>query len=89
MKAGACKSCPALVIWALTVNGKAMPVDAKAVANGNIELEAAGDPREPPTAHYLDKLGQREVDGKRRAPMLRYVSHFATCEFAEQHRKKP
>ncbi len=87
MKAGPCSSCKALVIWSVTKNNKPMPVDAKAVANGNIELEAAGDPRDPPTAHYLDKLGQREVDGKRRAPMLRYVSHFATCPNAAEHRK--
>lgn len=88
MRAAACSSCGRLIIWAVTKNGKPMPVDARAVGNGNIELVPAGDPREPPAALMLDKQGEREISpGVKHSPMLRYVSHFATCPNAAEHRK--
>ncbi len=87
MRASSCSSCKALIVWAVTVNDKPIPIDAKAMPAGNIELEPAGDPREPPIAHVLDKHGARSVNGATRVPMLRYQSHFASCPNAQEHRK--
>lgn len=74
-----CRSCKAAIVWAETVNGKSMPVNAEPAQNGNIDLEPNSDPREPPIAHMLDATGSRNVHGARQSPFLRYTSHFATC----------
>lgn len=34
----ACRSCGAAIIWAKTINGKAIPLDAEPVAGGNVSL---------------------------------------------------
>lgn len=74
-----CKSCGEPVIWALTQREKRMPVDVVPVVGGNIELEynaPDGTALETPFATYVRKSDE-----------LRYVSHFATCVDADQHRK--
>lgn len=85
--ASTCRSCSAAIVWAQTINGKQIPVDHLPVANGNVDLVSHSDPREAPIAHMLDATGQRDVDGLRRSPFLRYVSHFSTCPDAARHRK--
>ena len=74
MKLANCRSCHASIIWAKTHAGKAMPVDAEPVANGNIAL-GIGDPP------LLSVNPPDFVKGPR------YVSHFVTCKFAVRHRK--
>ncbi len=75
-----CGSCGASVRWLVTHLGRAMPVDADPVHTGNIVIESddttAGvhvRPHDP----LLDDPG-----------ITRWVSHFATCPNAEQHRRK-
>jgi hypothetical protein len=34
-----CTKCPARVTWALTANGKRMPLDAEPVPGGNLEIK--------------------------------------------------
>lgn len=67
-----CRSCGASIIFARSTNNKPLPLDARPVHGGNIELRRG-------VAHYVG------VDVNARTP--RYVSHFATCPKAEQHRK--
>lgn len=74
-------------MWGVTVNGKPIPIDAKARPDGNVDLVPDDDPREPPVAHMLDKHGARTVGHVTVRPSIRYVSHFATCPNADQHRK--
>jgi len=91
MRADTCKSCNALIIWAITAKTKRpIPIDAKASPNGNVELEPSGDPREAPIAHMLNTKGERQTGegGIFRAPSTRYQSHFASCPHAAQHRKE-
>lgn len=68
-----CRSCGAQIRWVMTESGKRMPVDAK-----------------PEKRIVIDPLGERLGSD---APTARvvdtYVSHFATCAFAAQHRRKP
>ena len=70
-----CRSCGAPIRWIWTTGGKNMPCDAQEI-------------------HY--SLGGREVfvtaDGKvergtRGGERTGYISHFATCPQADQHRR--
>jgi hypothetical protein len=76
----ACRSCGAAIVWAVTTNNRRMPVDANPVPDGNLTL-AYPSPGAAPIAVHADP-GALLIDNP-----PRYVSHFATCEFADQHRK--
>lgn len=71
-----CRSCGAEIIWATTENGKRMPLDAEPVAPLT-GLFAVDDSTDPPFAV--------STAGERREPL--YRSHFATCKFADKHRR--
>lgn len=74
-----CRSCDAPIIWARTINGKTMPVDAEPTEGGNVLLEIRqGLMRAtvyPPDATLID-------------PDLTFrLSHFTTCPDAQGWRK--
>lgn len=69
-----CSSCGAEIIWCVTVEGKRMPVDRAPSTRGNMQLLEQGDG--PPLARVAIEP----------FPYL-YLSHFATCPNASQHRK--
>lgn len=75
-----CRSCPAPIVWATTRNGKAMPVDAVPVEDGNVELAPPPPGRRAPVATVL--TGPSLLGGPLRK------SHFATCEQADQWRSR-
>lgn len=78
MKLAQCRSCDAPVIWVVTTNGKRMPVDADPVvaARGfRLDDEVEG---EVPLATFTQTPAQDE---------RLYLSHFATCPNADQHRR--
>lgn len=70
-----CKRCPAQILWVASRGGKAMPLDAEPVPDGNIWLDHEG------FARYLKK-GEVPPEGA-----LRYVSHFSSCPFGPSFRK--
>lgn len=78
-----CKLCGAPVRWAKWVNGKAMPVDAHPVRDGNLVLTARRTNGRGP-AHLVVATYNHSQHGTGRN---RYVSHFVTCPNAAQHRK--
>lgn len=63
-----CRSCGAEIIWAVTENGRKMPVDAQPTTSGNLILE----PGNPPLARYVAPWAGQ------------HVSHFATCPGARK-----
>lgn len=69
-----CGSCGAPIVWVLTQNRKRMPMDA--------------EPVKMPPGQY--KLASRD-DGTIDAYLVNrvWISHFATCPNADQHRKHP
>jgi hypothetical protein len=69
-----CRSCGARVLWVETVNGKRMPLDELPNPAGKFLLDES---KNPPLAIFAP-LG---ADG------ARFISHFATCPSAEQHRR--
>lgn len=71
---GACRTCKAPIVWARTRTGMAIPLDPEPVPNGNVEV--AG-----PAGEVAASYVQAEPD------VVRYVSHFATCPDAGQHRR--
>lgn len=66
-----CRSCGAPIVWAVTAAGKRMPLDAEPV--------------------YAIGSGVVSLNGDEVAVVERprplYVSHFATCPNADQHRR--
>jgi hypothetical protein len=73
-----CSSCNGGIIWAKTISGKKMPIDAAPVSHGNIALE---ETREGLVAHVMSTKALQDANCER------YVSHFATCRDATQHRR--
>lgn len=78
-----CRSCGAAVLWAVTVHGNAMPLNASPDPTGNVVLtgrkirtKAGG---QMPECHVYGYLFDDDDD--------RYMPHHATCPQAEQWRR--
>jgi hypothetical protein len=68
-----CRSCGAPITWAITDQGKRMPLDAEPNPAGNVRL----------TLTNAVVLRKDEVyDGPR------FMPHWATCPNADQHRRR-
>jgi len=69
---GVCRSCGADILWVVTVNGKAMPLDPDPTADGNVTIGG----------------GVATVLGAARAAaeVEAYQTHFVTCESVDQWR---
>lgn len=65
-----CSSCQAPIVWARSVKGKAMPLDAEPVLGGNVELDT--------------NLIARVVGSDMK--IRRYVAHFVSCPEARAWR---
>jgi hypothetical protein len=77
-----CSSCHAPIIWTVTTKGKPMPVNADPdPLNGNVEVSPPARGARLPTAHVHR---QRPLNAEH--PL--HLPHFATCPYADQHRKK-
>jgi hypothetical protein len=79
MQRSRCRSCRAEIVWATTGAGKAMPVDAEPVDDGNVLL----DEDDGYLFATVVSPGQIPLDG---SPL--YASHFASCPNSSQHRKR-
>lgn len=78
-----CRSCGAKIKWIKTAAGKNMPVDPEPVSLDDAEdgwtlINEQGEAiRVEPNAYTQDNVEQDW-----------YISHFATCPNADQHRSK-
>lgn len=77
MTTSTCRSCGARIVWARTVNGKSMPVDADPADSGNVELI----PEDTGSAMRAIVHGQAPLDDR---PL--HWPHHATCPDAESWR---
>lgn len=76
---GQCRSCGAAIRWVrMAGSHKVMPLDAEPVEHGNVRLDALG------LAHVHGGGPLDKPPGF--GPW--YVSHFATCPHAAQHRRQ-
>lgn len=74
-----CRTCGALVLWVtMHPGGRKNPLDPTPVAGGNIERRRG---------NHSDAWYGRVVPEEERTGPL-YVSHFATCPQAAQHRRR-
>ena len=73
-----CKSCGAPIFWAKTIKGMPMPIDGEPSPRGNIVISEEGV-----ALVYRDP----SAVAPRYADEPRYLSHFATCPNADDHRK--
>lgn len=74
-----CKSCGANIIWIPTINGKAMPCDAK-------PIPYTEDPTGSLTLVTSDgRIVRAKADAT--SDQVGYISHFETCPNANAHRK--
>lgn len=73
-----CSSCSARIVWTVTAKGKRMPVDAEPREDGTFVLRGQGDDHPPLALHKRESRGREPL----------YVSHFATCPNADEHRKR-
>jgi len=70
-----CRSCGAPIFWAETEHGNRMPLDAEAVrpeSKNTFVLRQGVAVAVPPLVYFNEP---------------HYISHFATCPHADQHRK--
>ena len=70
-----CRSCKKPIFWVVTEQGNKMPVDSQSTADGNIIFINR-------LAHVLRK-DEVVPEGEKR-----WISHYATCPQAAEHRKK-
>lgn len=90
MDEGKCSSCRAPVLWVVTKAGKRMPLDPEPDAEaGNVLVCNGVD------AELYDTIRGRAVVLRDAAAIAErgvgtplYVSHFATCPNARQHRHR-
>ncbi len=81
---GHCASCGARVLWATTAEGKRMPLDPRpSEAAGNVTAVVT---RGRLISTVLTKRHAARLRATRAQPL--YLSHFATCPQADQHRRK-
>lgn len=75
-----CRSCRAVIDWALLPTGKRIPVDRASAGDpaGNLAVVRLNGELH---ARYL-RDGQQPEGSEKRG-----ISHFATCPDADQHRK--
>jgi hypothetical protein len=78
--------CRAPIFWALTVNGKAIPIDYEPVANGNLIICASGPHPMRLNDACLWVSHWIEIEDPH-GEQLRFVSHCVTCPAAEQFRR--
>jgi hypothetical protein len=74
-----CSSCSADIIWAVTINAKAMPVDAVPVAGANVAIEYR--PGMTPLARVLtvaQQFGRKNL----------HLPHHASCPDAAKWRRR-
>lgn len=75
-----CKSCGALILWTITESGLPMPVDFAQTAEGTVAISVGTDDR--------GRRVWRSRIGRIGDPGVRRKSHFATCPFAVEHRRR-
>lgn len=83
IKTQKCRSCNADIFWCLSSLGKNIPIDAEPVDNGNLYIVKNG-------FRYLAisvNANTTIAEVCRKENREKYISHFATCPHANQHRK--
>lgn len=76
----ACRSCKAPITWAITENGRKIPLNRGPDPAGNLTKTGA-------TVSGLPEVHYRTRGDEDRPEETRYTAHFATCPEAARHRR--
>lgn len=76
-----CRSCNAEIRWAKTAAGKRMPLDLEPSPTGNVQLGLVGG------EEIAIVVGPADAVAAQASGEQLYLSHFATCPNAAQHRR--
>ena len=76
----ACRSCGSEILWAITVNGKPIPIDREPSADGNVRITMDTSGRRQALV-----LGPLDVELYPEGEPL-YLSHFVTCPQSDEWR---
>ncbi len=87
-----CSSCQAKIIWARSLSGKKIPIDGTPLRELPerelgifVLLRRSGSP--DPLAMPLVGVGPLSLQAARDHQVPLFVSHFATCPHADEHRR--
>lgn len=72
-----CRSCRAVIVWALTEKGARIPVDIHPARGGNLELYTEHYPDGEPVDPGVQRVRRRPLDRPPGAPA--WWLHWATC----------
>ncbi|MEZ5152095.1 hypothetical protein [Rhodococcus zopfii] len=75
-----CRSCRHQIVWAQTVNGKAMPLDVEPSERGNVAVDLVFG------VLHAGVVSGPDRDSLRAAKRPLYLSHFTTCPHADNWR---
>jgi hypothetical protein len=79
-----CRSCGAPIRWARSATTHtAIPLDAEANPNGNLQVVEWNDTRNPQTPTPVVAVNPTKA-----LTDYRYMSHFVTCPNADKHRRR-
>jgi hypothetical protein len=82
-----CRGCGGSIVWALTDGGRRMPVDAQAVAGGELELFEEYFPDGEPVDPGVQRVRNRPADRPPSSPAWR--CHWITCSARRGPRRIP
>lgn len=77
-----CRSCRAQIAWAITPNGKKLPLDPEPHDQGNLTVSLDGGVLRTGVVLRAAREAMHEAGNQL------YLSHFATCAHADQWRKR-
>jgi hypothetical protein len=77
-----CRTCKAPIRWAVTEQGRPIPLDLDPQPDGNICLAAAHAHGGMARAIVIPEQRRADWEGEL------YRAHWATCEFADEHRRR-
>lgn len=76
-----CRSCGAEIRWAETAAGKTIPLDVEPISTGNVDIVFIGG------EEVALVLGPGDAVAAQAAGHKLFLSHFASCPNAAQHRQ--
>ncbi len=80
-----CRGCSELIFFALSKDGRRMPVDVKSAPNGNLSVAPIQKGEQLPHAEVVRPA---QAAGMRAAGVPTYMPHWASCPKADEFRRR-
>ena len=83
-----CRSCSAPILWAVTIAGRIMPLDAEPNPDGNVVPTGKRGRTRAGSAIEVRVEAARQQTLDVDDPIVRYMPHHATCPDADKWRRR-